>query len=283
MNPAAAAAGWQAHLDLHYTRVGTRTIALDRHRGPLRVLQRLYPEGPAICHHVLVHPPGGVAGGDELAIEARLEAGTHALVTTPGATRFYRSAGELAAQRVHLRLAGGSRLEWLPLETLAYPGCRAESVLRAELAPGAEMIGWDLLALGLPASGRPFDSGSFRQHLELPGVWLERGLIAAEDLALRRSPLGWAGHAVLATAWFGAGAAIAPERRERLLESAREAVVAHPLAATAGVSAPQPSVLVLRALAPGVEPAMALLTEVRAAWRQQAWGLAAEPPRIWRT
>jgi urease accessory protein len=280
---AAADAGWRAHLALHYTRAGDRTIALDRHTGPLRVLQRLYPEGPGICHHVLLHPPGGIAGGDELVIEARLDSGAHALVTTPGATRFYRSEGPRAVQRVQLQIAAGARLEWLPLETLAYPGCHAESVLRAELAPEAEMMGWEVLALGLPAAGAAFDSGSFRQHLELTGVWLERGCIAAEDRALRHSPLGWAGHPVLATAWFACGTAIAAPRRAGLLDGARAAAAASPLAASAGATAPQPALVLLRVLAPGVEPAMRLLAEVRAAWRQQAWGLAAEPPRIWRT
>ena len=91
---------WHAHLRLDYTHDGHCTRALDRHEGPLRVLQRLYPEGPGICHHVLVHPPGGIVGGDVLELNARLQRDCHALITTPGATRFYRSAGETSAQQV---------------------------------------------------------------------------------------------------------------------------------------------------------------------------------------
>jgi urease accessory protein len=94
---------WHGALALHYRRDGERTIAHDRHEGPLRVLQRLYPEGPRICHHVLVHPPGGIVGGDHLEIEATLDAATHALITTPGATRFYRSGGASAAARLAAR------------------------------------------------------------------------------------------------------------------------------------------------------------------------------------
>jgi urease accessory protein len=144
---------WHARLHLHYNHDGTGTGALDRHEGPLRVLQRLYPEGPGICHHVLVHPPGGIVGGDVLALDARLERDCHALITTPGATRFYRSAGDTSTQSVQARLADGARLEWLPLESIAYSACQAHNQLRFSLAPGAEMIGWDLLALGLPSSG----------------------------------------------------------------------------------------------------------------------------------
>ena len=273
---------WHGRLALHYRREGGRTTALDRHHGPLRVLQRLYPEGPGICHHVLVHPPGGMVGGDRLEIEATLEAGAHALVTTPSATRYYRSTGAPASQQALLRVAAGARLEWLPLETLAYRGCHAHNGVQLHLAPGAEAMGWDVLALGLPAAGRPFDSGRFHQHLELSGVWLERGTIDATDRLLLDSPLGLAGHRVLATMWWAEGEALAPARRQALLDSAREVLAAGPLHRTAGATAPQPRVVVVRLLTHGVEPVLHCLMAVRAAWRRQAWALAPNPPRIWR-
>ncbi len=110
---------------------------------------------------------------------SRVAAGAHGLITTPGATRFYKSAHERAVQAVHARLAEGARLEWLPLEALAYNQCRAENRAVFELAPGAELLGWDITALGLPAADLPFVQGSFAQHIEVPGVWLEQGRIAA--------------------------------------------------------------------------------------------------------
>jgi urease accessory protein len=275
--------GWKAQLSLHYTHHEGRTGAHDRHEGPLRVLQRLYPEGPGICHHVIVHPPGGVVGGDELRVQARLDAGAQALITTPGATRFYRSEGAPALQQVQLRLDAGARLEWLPMETLAYSGCQARSELRMELAPGAELIGWELLVLGLPAANQPFLNGSFTQQIEFPGHWLERGRVDASDRCLLQGPLGWAGSAVLGTAWFATGTAMSPKQRDELLACAREGVQGDPLAVRAGITAPQARVVVLRVLASGVEPAMQLMQRVRAAWRLAAWGLGAEPPRIWRT
>ncbi|MBL8351618.1 MAG: urease accessory protein UreD [Burkholderiaceae bacterium] len=275
--------GWHGHLQLDYRRDGVRTIALDRHHGPLRVLQRLYPEGDAVCHHVLVHPPGGLVGGDRLTVDATLAPGCHAVITTPGAARFYRSSGAPAVQQVHARLADGARLEWLPMEAIAYRGCEAENRLRFTLAPQAQMIGWDLLALGLPAAGQPFDAGRVLQQLELPGLWLERGRIDGADRALLESPLGLAGHGVLATLWLADGAALGRERSEALIDTARALIEASALAATAGISAPHPSLLVLRALAQRVEPAMTLLQAVWAAWRPLHWGLAPSPPRVWRT
>jgi urease accessory protein len=273
---------WHGRLALHYRCDGERTTALDRHHGPLRVLQRLYPEGPGICHHVLVHPPGGMVGGDRLEIDVTLEAGTHALVTTPSATRYYRSTGALASQQAVLRVAGGARLEWLPLETLAYRGCQALNSVQLQLTPGAEVMGWDVLALGLPTAGEPYDRGCFTQHLEMPGVWLERARIAADDRRLLDSPLGLAGHRVLATLWWAAGQPLAPARRQALLDSAREVLAAGPLRRTAGATSPQLRLVVVRLLADGVEPALHTLMAVRTAWRHQAWALAAEPPRIWR-
>lgn len=278
---------WKGHLQLRYRRDGERTTAHDRHEGPLRVLQRLYPEGPDICHHVLVHPPGGIVGGDTLHIDAELQAGSRALITTPGATRFYKSASEPAEQTLVARLAPDSRLEWLPLETLAYRGCIAHNRMRFELAPGAEMIGWDVLALGLPAAGEAFDDpqaahGSYTQEIELPGVWLERGTVRANDPLLLDSPLGWVGRRVLATMWFAAGSALPTAKRDALLQRARDVAQRSDAGPLSGATSPHAEVVIVRVLADRVEPAMGLLGATWAAWRQEAWGLTAPIPRIWR-
>jgi urease accessory protein len=150
-----------------------------------------------------------------------------------------------------------------------------------ELAPGAELMGWDVTALGLPAADLPFTEGTFAQHLEVPGVWLEQGRIAASDTRLMDGPLGLAGQRCMATLFFVAGEPIARARREAALEVVRELIEAHALRATAGATSPHPQVLVVRVLAPLVEPAMELLKSLRAAWRQQLWQLDAVPPRIW--
>ena len=62
------------------------------------------------------------------------------------------------------------------MEALCHSGCLAENHLTLDMAPGAELIGWDITALGLPSAGQPFAKGSFCQHIELPGIWLERAL-----------------------------------------------------------------------------------------------------------
>ena len=272
---------WHASLQLDYTLEGTRTVARHAHNGPLHILQSLYPEGDAVCHNVLAHPPGGLVGGDTLDITATVGPGAHGLVTTPGATRFYRSTGERALQRTHLTLAEGARLEWLPLEALCYNACNAENHLTLNLAPGAECMGWDVTALGLPHAGQPFETGRFVQHIEAPGLWLERGVIDAADHRLLESPLGLAGQRCMASLFFVTGRPLDRARRDTALDAARAVMDAHALKASAGATSPNGQVLVVRALAPQVEPAMQLLQQVRAAWRAALWQLCAEPPRIW--
>ena len=113
---------WLARLQIDYTLHEGTSRAHHQHVGPLRILQSLYPEGPAVCHNVLVHPPGGLVGGDTLDLEVHVGPQAHGLLTTPGATRFYRSAAEPARQNTYLRLAAGARLEWLPLASPSRTG-----------------------------------------------------------------------------------------------------------------------------------------------------------------
>lgn len=273
--------GWHARLALSYAREEERCVARFEHEGPLRVLQTLYPEGPRLAHNILVHPPGGLVGGDEVNVALTVGARSHGLVTTPGAARFYRSAGEIAVQRTTISLAEHARFEWLPLEAICYSGCLAENHLVLDLAPGAELIGWDVAALGLPAAGQPFERGSLLQHLELRHAWLERGRIDASDRRLLESPLGLAGHRCLATLFFASGSAIPRARREQVLELAHEVIAAADPQLMAGATAPGPQVIAVRVLAPVVEPALALLKAIRAAWRPALWDLPATVPRIW--
>ncbi len=278
-----AAMSWHARLSLDYHLQHGRTALRFAHEGPLRVLQSLYPEGNSVCHNVLVHPPGGLVGGDTLQIDVQVREGAHALLTTPGATRFYRSEGDPAQQRTRLDLAPGARLEWLPLEALCYNGCLAHNRLEMHLAAGAELIGWDITALGLPGAGKPFEHGHFAQHIEMPGRWLERGTIHADDATLMDGPLGLAGQRCLASLFLCSGEPLSRERREQALDGARALLQGHLLQSTAGVTSPHPQVVVLRVLAPLVEPVALLLRQVRAAWRQSMWAMDAPLPRVWAT
>ncbi len=274
---------WHAQLALDCQLENERSVVRFRHQGPLRVLKSLYPEGDAVCHNVLVHSPGGLVGGDALSIHVNVAAGSHGLITTPGAARFYRSDGEAAVQHARLVLESGARFEWLPLEAICYSGCRAENRLTVRAAPGAELIGWDVAALGLPCANLPFERGSLLQHIEVPGVWLEHGRIDAADRRLLQSPLGLAGHRCVASLFFIAGAPIARARREAALALARALLEAHLLCESAAATSAHREVVLLRVLSPMVEPAMQLLRQVWRAWRAELWNLPGQDPRSWST
>jgi len=160
--------GWQACLELGFEKRGLRTVAAQRrHYGPLAVQRPFYPEGD-VCHLYLLHPPGGVVGGDTIDIRVRAGTGARALVTTPGATKFYRSAGATAAVTQTLQVDAGAVLEWLPQEAILFPGAVARQQTRVELATGACFAGWDILCLGRPANAEPFTPGRLDISLE---VW----------------------------------------------------------------------------------------------------------------
>jgi len=272
---------WRADLKLDYTLESQRTVVRYLHQGPLRILQSLYPEGDQICHNVLVHPPGGLVGGDTLDIQVTVAEGAHGLVSTPGATRFYKSGGHPALQQVVAHLADNAKLEWLPLEAIAYNDCEATNLAIFNLAPSAELITWDVTALGLPSSDMAFTQGHFHQHIEIPGVWLERGNIRGEDTRWLNSPLGLAGSKCLASLVFASGSAINSDRTTQALEAAREVIESHPLRLQAGITCAHPQVIVLRVMSPLVEPTMDLLKKVWAVWRHTLWALPSTPPRIW--
>lgn len=278
----ADAVRWPARLVLTAARDGAGATRVQaRHDGPLRLLKTLHPEGPAVAHAVLVHPPGGLVGGDRLDIDIDVQAGAHLLVTTPAATRFYRSNAGEAAQVVTARVGEGARLEWLPQETLAYPACLARNEVRLSLAPGASLFATEVLGLGLPAAGQPFDMGRLLQHLEITGQWLDRGWLDASDTALMDGACGLGGRRVLGTLAYAQTTALADA--EALLNDSWAALAEVPCSGVTHLAGPRGAVLLARVLGDEVEDVTVALRRVRALWRARLWGLPASDPRIWAT
>jgi len=171
-------AGWQAHLELGFVNREDRTILYHRrHVGPLVVQRPFYPEGP-VCHVYLLHPPGGIVGGDSLTLQATVGPGAHALLTNPAATKFYRSASRSAELNQILTVEPGAVLEWLPQETIVFNAADVHARMRVNMASDATFIGWESVALGRPASDESFDTGVFRQGVELwrdeRPAWIDR-------------------------------------------------------------------------------------------------------------
>ena len=171
---------WKASLSLGFSFEHRKTTLSSKvHDGPLVVQKPLYPEGSEVCHAIVVHPPGGIAGGDELSLNARTGENACALLTTPGAAKWYRSAGPWARQRVAFDVHGA--LEWLPQETIVFDGALADSAYHVDLGARAGFIGWDIVCLGRTGSGEKFSRGIFRSSVQVRRegrlLWKERGRI----------------------------------------------------------------------------------------------------------
>lgn len=273
-------ATWPARLTLGFERRGEASILARReHFGPLRLQKALYPEGAAVCHGIVLHPPSGIAGGDDLEIAVHVGAGAHALLTTPGAGKWYRSAGARAAQRLAFDLAAGAALEWLPQENIVYAGALADQHSHIRLAADARYLGWEVLCLGRRAAGERFDHGDLRleTRVERDGqpLWLERGTLQGGS-PLLEAPAGLAGHSVCATLLaLGPGLAAAPLAACRELRSP-EAGARH------GISR-LPDILVARYLGHSSEDARHWLAALWSLLRPALLGREAHPPRIWNT
>jgi len=180
--------GWLANLSLKFSGREDKTIISHRkHYGPLVIQKPFYPEGE-VCHVYLLHPPGGVVGGDQLTLDIDVNKAGHALVTTPAAGKFYRSDGRVAKLKQSLRVEAGSTLEWLPQETILFSGCEVKMQTIVQLEGDAQFVGWEILCMGRPACGELFDKGSARQHFEIwrdnKPLMLDRSQLAGKDEVL---------------------------------------------------------------------------------------------------
>lgn len=289
-------AGWHAALALAFRRAGGRTVlAARRHEGPFCV-QRPFHPGDGVCHTYLLHPPGGLAGGDRLVLDARVAADAAVLLTTPAATKLYRSDGDASVVVQNLRAESGASLEWLPQETILFGGSRARIETRVELARGARFIGWELTSLGRPLSQDAYATGSLvqRTRIALDGVPLlsERLAFAAGD-ALLDAEYGLGGRNVWGTLYAcPADAAVLTAARASLAATSTAASAATTTTSTAGTKNAAGArcgatlldeLLVVRWLGSHPEAARTALESLWAAIRAAVVGHAPCPPRIWRT
>ena len=259
-----------------------RTVLVERrHSGPLTVQKALYPEGEQVCHAVIVHPPGGIAGGDELLFEIDLEANCHAVVATPAATKWYKAPLQRCRQKVTIRLAPGSSLDWLPQENIFFNATRVESVFTLQIDPEATAIGWEMAVLGRQASAERWVEGSLRcltsiQRSDGLPLWFERLAFDAGD-SFRNAPQGLSGYNVFGTLWaIGAGctAACAEELASHL---------PFKTGLRAGATSLPGGVVLIRGLADSVEPLRDMMVDCWMRLRPQVHGLQSNRLRLWAT
>jgi urease accessory protein len=176
---------WLAKLSLSYERTSIGTVLKKSlHEGPLRVQKALFPEGNDICHSIIIHPPAGIAGGDVLEIDVFVGAECHTVLSTPSATKWYKSFNNPATQSIQFELGVGAKLDWLPQENLFFKGADAKILTKLNLHSSSSFIGWDATMLGRHASGEEWSKGHvhMRNQIYRDGklLWIENGQIDAE-------------------------------------------------------------------------------------------------------
>ncbi len=270
-----AHSSWQARLELGFRAAGNRTVlAHRRHVGPLMVQRPFYPEG-GICHVYLLHPPGGVVGGDTLELQLQAEAGSHALITTPAATKFYRAGPHpFSSLRQQLQV-NDATLEWLPQETIVFDGARARSCTRVDLTGNSQFIGWEIFCLGRPVVQEQFRVGELHQDFLLyrdgRPLLLDRLRLVGDSPALS-ARWGLADAQAMGTMLMypGGDADLAALRAVQVKD------VRFALTLVGGV-------LHCRALSAQAEAIRRLFTELWLQLRHSLLGRVALAPRIWAT
>lgn len=276
---------WFAKLELGFKQDQNRTILAHRkHSGPVRVQKMLWPERTGVCHAIIVHPPAGIAGGDHLTFSISVDRNAHALVTTPGAGKWYKTNLKQAFQHIDIQVKDEAIFEWLPQETMLFNGALAHSETRIDLAESASFIGWDILVLGRQARQEQFNQGLYQSQFKL---YQNHKLLVADRLQFEgndrflQSCLGMNGHAVMASFW-----AVPPEPYreisilEQQLDVIRDLIMRMQIPVTLTLL---DVVISARYLGDDVRQCHDAFAAIRARLRRFWFNLDEEFPRIWRT
>ena len=281
MNEAVTPPGWQATLKLEYGLRGNRTRLLNKRQlGPLTLQRAFYPEGDT-CHNYLLHPPGGVVGGDTLDITVGMQQGSHALITTPGANKFYRSKSSRKAQvRQSIAVADGAIMEWLPQQNIFFPGAYAALDSQIDIARGGKYAGWEMHCFGRPANSEFFSSGEIHSQTRIciDGELRLVERLNTQGMTTISAPTGLRGLPMQGSFIAAPCERAHLEALQRILRNEAEKPYPLPIGITL-----VDEVLVVRALGEQTEPMLAVFTRLWSELRQLWLGSAACVPRIWAT
>ncbi|OBT10129.1 urease accessory protein ureD [Vibrio sp. UCD-FRSSP16_10] len=278
--------GWKAELGLVFTQRGDKTVLKHRfQRGPLAIQRPLYPDG-STCHTYLLHPPGGVVGGDSLNIDVTLEPDAQAFITTPGATKFYRSNQKYAHQTQKLTVKSGARLEWFPQENIFFPYAHSRLDTQVYLDSNAQFWGWEMHCFGRPALNEVFGHGHLVGKTE---IFINKKRVLTEGLNFYGGDKlminkGMISYPLIATLYVKSDDIQLVELVQNLLSIRAEEAqqLSGKPKLVVGVTQLE-HLLIVRALGFWSEDLIGALSEVWQLTRQQLTGVSPDLPRIWAT
>ena len=271
-----ADSGWRAELELGFSVKADRSVLVKRRSvGPLVIQRPFYPED-GVCHVYMLHPPGGIVGGDKLTTTINIDDGANALITTPGASKLYRSNGNTSEQNNRLQVNSGS-LEWFPQECIAFSGAHAQNRTQVHLKKQARFMGWEILCLGRPAANEVFDQGKVSMRFD---IWRDDKPLLFDNLKIHGADdiltAAWGLRSYPCNATF-----IASGVDQALLETLQNNVSVSG-DAIAGMTRIE-DVLVCRFLGHQAEQAKDYFIQLWHCLRETVIGKAVSEPRIWKT
>ena len=270
--------GWLAELELEYAVRRDKTcLVRKKQRGPLTLQRPFYPEGD-ICHSYILHPPGGVVGGDTLDITVQAAAKSHCLITTPGATKFYRSKTDLVSQQTQkISVAKDAVVEWLPQQNIFFPGAQSALKTQIDIAPGGKFIGWEVHCFGRPANQEMFDQGNICSCTEISinGELRLVEQLCTQDSSLILSPSGLRGMAMQGSLMAAPCSQLQRDQLEHILHN-------YKYPDSIGLTLVD-DILVLRVLGDQIEPILEIFTQMWTELRREWLHKSSCSPRIWAT
>ena len=268
--------GWIAELELRFSKSKSKTfLSTRKHIGPLTIQRPFYPEGD-LCHLYLLHPPGGIVGGDQLSIEVNTDSNSSSLLTTPGATKVYRTSDHKHSTiNQNFIVAEDSSFEWLPMETIVFPGANSQFSSKLLLSGNARVAAWEVYCLGRPAINESFDFGSLKFSLEL---WRDGIPFLFDKLMIDKTELG---NTVGLRSFPVFGTFIISKTNKKVLETVRTMMIETDSCVT-GVTQIE-DIIIVRSLAKKTYLMQDLFKKIWQTVRPLVFNREATIPRIWAT
>ena len=269
--------GRRGSLSYEFERAGPGTV-LTRSSctSPWHHFPPSYLDDSGCAYTWLVNPSGGLVGGDHVAVEAQLHAGTHVFMTSPSANRVYRSLSEPAVQEVHLSIGPGARLEWVPEITIPFAGSRFRQSIHVDLASGATVVLWDAMASGRVARQERWAFASLENEICIRAS-LGKSVVERYRLVpgLLSGSVGLAGSWDYVASLFIIGDAVDADVWTRLDSVLAATLEERPGLVLGAVSIPAVSGLVVKLVARSAPDLTAVREAMWAAIRKELWGLPA--------
>ena len=137
------------------SREGVTEIADRYKQAPLQVQKVLHPHPalPGMAWVYIITVTGGIVQGDRLETQIVARDGAQVHLTTPAATKIYRSPAALSTHRLRIHAEAGAYVEYLPEPVIPFADSRFLEEVTLVANPTATLVYGSILSPGRVAMG----------------------------------------------------------------------------------------------------------------------------------